>query len=147
MNASICWQQSLLMWLLEGDVNSKYFHYVLAGRRRRNVISSLLVNGTLVEGEQPIRVAVYAHFSNHFQSVEVVRPGVDNLVFRRLNLDDGVGFVRPFNVEEVKAAVWDCDSYKSLGPENINFGFIKEFWSELKEDIMTFINEFHKNGK
>ena len=90
---------------------------------------------------------MYEHFSFHFQSVEVVRPGVDNLVFRKLNHDDGVGLVRPFSVEEVKAAVWDCDSYKSPGPDGINFGFIKEFWPELREDIMRFINEFHKNRK
>jgi len=50
MNASICWHQSRLLWLQEGDANSKYFHSVMVGRRRGNVISSLHVNGTLVEG-------------------------------------------------------------------------------------------------
>jgi hypothetical protein len=47
----------------------------------------------------------------------------------------------------VHAAVWDCDSYKSSGPDGINFGFMKEFWPELKGDIMRFITEFHRNGK
>jgi hypothetical protein len=47
----------------------------------------------------------------------------------------------------VHAAVWDCDSYKSPGPDGINFGFLKEFWPELKGDIMRFITEFHRNGK
>jgi len=29
----------------------------------------------------------------------------------------------------------------------VNFGFIKDFWEDLKGDIMRFISEFHRNGK
>ncbi|MCI52282.1 cysteine-rich receptor-like protein kinase, partial [Trifolium medium] len=32
-------------------------------------------------------------------------------------------------------------------PDGINFVFIKDFWTELKADIMRFITEFHHNGK
>jgi len=55
--------------------------------------------------------------------------------------------IKPFSVNEVKVAVLDCDSFKSLGPDGVNFGFIKEFWLTLKDDIMRFIMEFHENGK
>lgn len=34
---------------------------------------------------------------------------------------------------------------KVLGPDDINFSFIKEFWPELKGDLMRFISEFHRN--
>ena len=34
--------------------------------------------------------------------------------------------------EEVKQAVWDCDSFKGPGRGGINFGFIKDFWEKLK---------------
>jgi len=50
-------------------------------------------------------------------------------------------------VEEVKAILWDCDSFKSSGPFCINLGFIKEFWQEMKDDIMKFVFEFHHNSK
>jgi hypothetical protein len=60
---------------------------------------------------------------------------------------EGGTLVRPFSHEEVHVAVWDYDSYKSPGPNGINFGFLKEFWPELKGDIMRFITEFHRNGK
>lgn len=55
--------------------------------------------------------------------------------------------IKPFSVDEVKAVVWDYDSFKSPSPDYINFGFIKDFWVELKDDIMRFIREFHRNGK
>ncbi|MCH85424.1 cysteine-rich receptor-like protein kinase, partial [Trifolium medium] len=50
LNASICWQQSRSQWLKEGDANTKYFHSILASRRRGNAISSLQVglNATFI---------------------------------------------------------------------------------------------------
>ncbi|GAU10186.1 hypothetical protein TSUD_420150, partial [Trifolium subterraneum] len=55
--------------------------------------------------------------------------------------------VKPFSEAEVKSAVWDCDSFKSPGPDGVNFGFIKDFWAEIRGDVMRFISEFHRNGK
>ena len=43
--------------------------------------------------------------------------------------------------------MWDCDSFKSPGPDGIHFGFIKDFWPELKFDILRFVLEFHHNGR
>ncbi|MCI85946.1 endonuclease/exonuclease/phosphatase family protein, partial [Trifolium medium] len=61
---------------------------------------------------QPIRQAVFTHFASHFRARTVERPGVENLQFSSLTLAEGGSLTRPFSVEEVKAAVWDCDSYK-----------------------------------
>jgi len=60
---------------------------------------------------------------------------------------EGALLTRPFSVEEVKAAVWDCDNFKCPGPDGVNFGFIKNFWDILKDDVMRFLVEFHKNGR
>ncbi|MCH79613.1 cysteine-rich receptor-like protein kinase, partial [Trifolium medium] len=125
VNSSICWQQSRLNWLREGDANTQYFHSVLASRRRRNSLSSVTVD----------------------DARRMERPEVDGLQFSTLSLTEGGSLIKPFSVEEVKAAVWDCDSYKSPGPDGINFGFLKEFWNELQVDLMRFISEFHRNGK
>ncbi|GAU40818.1 hypothetical protein TSUD_398020 [Trifolium subterraneum] len=116
----ISWQQSRSKWLKEGDANSKYFHSVLAGRRRGNAITVIQAYGVTVEGVSPIRQAVFTHFTSHFKTIRMERPRVDNLQFK---------------------------SYKSPGPDGINFGFIKDFWAVLRGDIMRFISEFHRNGK
>ena len=55
--------------------------------------------------------------------------------------------VKPFYVEEVKAAVWDCDNFKCSGPDGITFGFFKDFWDTLRDDVMQFLGEFHRNGR
>jgi len=146
-SASISWQQSRIRWLKDGDENSKYFHSALVRRRRRNAIVSLVVNGTVVEGVQPIRNAVFAHFRDHFEAPIVARLGAENLSFTTLTTAEGTGLIKPFTEAEVKADVWDCESFKSPGPDGVHFGFIKDFWDQLKGDVMRFISDFHWNGR
>lgn len=55
--------------------------------------------------------------------------------------------IKSFTMEEIKHAVWECDSFKSPGLDDINVGFVKDFWDILKEDLGCFFNEFHRNGK
>jgi len=133
----------MLSWLREGDANSKYFHSALFSRRRRNCLGSILVEGYMVEDVKPVRHAVFSYFVAYFQAQHVVRSGVDNLQLRVLSFAVGSSLIKPFSVEEVKATVWDCDSFKSQGPDGINFGFIKDFWLDLKDDITRFVLEFH----
>ena len=107
----------------------------------------LQVNGVQIEGVQNIPAAVFNHFSSHFRHIKMERPRVDNLCFRQLSLSESGNIIRPFALEEVKQAIWDCDSYKSLGPDGISFGFLKQFWNVLKDDFMRFVTEFHRNGR
>jgi len=100
-----------------------------------------------VEGVSEVRAAVFSYFQNHYQAHEINRPRVDDMIFRRLSVLEGNTLIYPFNETEVKAVVWDCDGYKSLGPNGIMMGFIKDFWPELKGDIMRFVLEFHRNGR
>jgi len=112
-----------------------------------NSLGPIMVNGAVVEGVLPVRQAVFSHFSSHFQASQMVRPTVDDLHFRTLSFSEGGGLIKSFSVEDVKASIWDCHSFKSPGPDGINFGFIKDFWLDLKEDIMRFVSDFHRNGK
>jgi len=147
ISASINWQQARSRWLKDGDANSKFFHSMLSSRHRRNSIVTLKVNGNIVEGVQPIRNAVFTHFKEHFAAQNISRPGAENLLFKQLTFAEGRSLILPFTELEVKNAVWDCDSFKSPGPDGVNLDFIKDFWEDIKGDVMRFISEFHRNGK
>ena len=105
------------------------------------------MNGVLVEGVDNVRGTVFSHFSTHFQGVSVDHPTMEALNFRLLTHREGIGLIEPFCVEEVKAEVWDCDNFKCLSPDDISFGFIKNIWDILKDDLMRFLHEFHRNGR
>jgi len=99
-----------------------------------------------VEGVDNVCVAVFSHFSSHFKARREGRLIMDALQSPYLNHREG-SLVKPFTLEEVKVAVWDCDNFKSLGPDGVSFGFIKEFWNILCDDIMRYLVEFHRNGR
>jgi len=147
IHSSICWQQSRIHWLREGDANSKFFHGIMSNRRRRNSISFFFVNGELVERVQNVCNAVFNHFSTHFQPRHAHWPSMDALNFRTVNCRDKAVLIKSFSLDEVKAAVWDWDNFKCPGPDGVNLGFIKDFWDILKIDVIRFLTEFHRNGR
>jgi len=147
INTSIGWQQSRVHWLQEGDANSKFFNGIMSNRRRRNNIPFFIDNGVLIEGVDNVHKVVYTHFSSHFRLVVASRPSMEGLSFRSLAFREGATLVKPFSLDEVKVAVWDCENFKCPGPDGINFGYIKDFWDIMKDDVMRFLVEFHRNGK
>jgi len=64
------------------------------------------------------------------------RPRVGDLQFQLLFMVKGSELVISFNELEVKNVACDCDSIKSPGPDGLNFGFIKDFWVDIKDDVM-----------
>jgi len=77
-------------------------------------------------------------FFHHFKFCNVNRSQVDNLKFKSLSGLNKGDLVKPFSLKEVKHAVWDYDKFKSPESDKINFGFIKDFLVELKDDLMQF---------
>ncbi|GJX12723.1 putative RNA-directed DNA polymerase [Tanacetum coccineum] len=49
-------------------------------------------------------------------------------------------------MDEVKAAVWDCCSSKSPGPDGLNFKFIKKYWDLIKFEFFNFVKYIESRG-
>jgi len=119
----------------------------MSDRRRRNAISFIAVGTHMVEGVAYVREAMFGHFQSHILAQNINRPRVDDLQFRQLYAADATILTSSFHKDEVKAAIWDCDGYKSPGLDGILLGFFKDFLPELKSDIMQFVSEFHRNSR
>lgn len=58
----IRWQQkSRIHWLKKGDCSTKFFHKVAKGRKARNLVSSLYVDGYMVEDIEQIEKELISH--------------------------------------------------------------------------------------
>ncbi|GAU22483.1 hypothetical protein TSUD_296020 [Trifolium subterraneum] len=119
IECSMLWQNSRTKWLLEGDANSKFFHALANSRKRKNLIVLLDVNGIQVEGVGNIRESIFNHFSSQFKSQRISRPDVGNLDFKTISESEATVLVEEFGEDETKQAVWDCDSFKSPGPDGV----------------------------
>ncbi|GKV49607.1 hypothetical protein SLEP1_g56348 [Rubroshorea leprosula] len=80
-------------------------------------------------------------------SKEWQRPVLDGIEFKKISTEEGSMLEAPFKEEEVKQAVWSCESSKAPRPDGFNFKFIKEMWEVIKGDILGFVDDFQKHGK
>lgn len=149
-NCSFLWRKSRMEWLKEGDANSQFFHRCVQKRRKVNEILGLNVDGVLVGGVELIREEINRYFENQFQKGGGGRRmpvAWGDIPCSSLSESESNELIAPFSEEEIRRAVWDCDSYKSPGPDDVTFSFIKQFWEEVKLKFIGFLEEFHENGK
>lgn len=124
---SLLAQKARLKWLAEGDVNSKTFHSVINRKRCGNGISGLEVEGVWVEEPKIIKEMVKDFCANQFKGMERGRLEIpQDMVEKRSDTSDGEMLTRNFSEDEVKEAIWGCESLKSPGPDGFNLGFYKE---------------------
>ncbi|KAK3199060.1 hypothetical protein Dsin_022475 [Dipteronia sinensis] len=70
----------------------------------------------------------------------------DQIKVLEKELEDVEDLEANFTVEEVWAALSECDGNKALGPDGFNLNFIKANWEFIKDDYMKFLSEFYNDG-
>nr|GEZ85705.1 putative RNA-directed DNA polymerase, eukaryota, reverse transcriptase zinc-binding domain protein [Tanacetum cinerariifolium] len=53
----------------------------------------------------------------------------------RWAVEDSYSLDCPFTLEEIKAALWDCGSSKTPGPDGFTFKFYKKHWNTIEHDV------------
>jgi len=109
-------QRARITFLAEGDANTKFFHLQAYHRNRKNVITRLRVDDTIIMQDDQMADQVFQHFSNIIGT-----PGVQNC---HLNLSE-LGFPSVqsalldtcFTEEEVWQAILDMPIDKAPGPD------------------------------
>ncbi|GKV23593.1 hypothetical protein SLEP1_g33302 [Rubroshorea leprosula] len=142
------WQQkSRMLWLKEGDANTKFFHRCVKGRNRRNEINCIQISGEQHTGAKEIKKEVAKYFEDLFTEEKWKRPKLEGIIFKQISGADNETLTTPFAEKEIKEAIWECGSSKAPGPDGFNFRFIKEMWEDIKVDIINFVQEFYKTGR
>ncbi|KAL8501911.1 hypothetical protein ACS0TY_021144 [Phlomoides rotata] len=117
--------------LLLRDLKRKNSIYINR-RWKKNEIVGIELNGEWCEEV----------VENHFKSEGFARPiPAVGFTSKTISNDDNVNLIAPFEEDEVRTIIWECDSSKSPGPDGFNFGFFKTFRETLKEDMMKLMRD------
>lgn len=55
--------------------------------------------------------------------------------------------IREFSKEKIRRVVWNYDNTKFLGLDGVNLGFVRDFRTDIKDDFIRMLEEFHKFGR
>ena len=90
---------------------------------------------------------VYEFFKNHFDCHKTNFEVSIDLPFLKLGVEEAANLEVPFSIDEVKKAIWICESSKAPSSNSFNLNFYKKAWHFLKEDLMRFVGEFYSTGR
>ncbi|XP_016164764.1 uncharacterized protein LOC107607311 [Arachis ipaensis] len=105
----------------EMDKNTRYFHNLALAHRRNNRIDALRIHGRL---EPSPNIGFW-----------------EGLV-RQITEEEATELELMPSAEEIKAAVWDCESAKAPGSDGYNMNFIKKCWEEVGRKFMEAVMGF-----
>ncbi|KAL6288610.1 hypothetical protein ACE6H2_006120 [Prunus campanulata] len=140
-------QRSKVQWAKEGDGNTKYFHSVASGFRKRNLIDKLEVEGLgILEEETHIEKEVINFFKNLYTSNTTVGWGIEGLNWSPISEREAVWLERPFELEEIRKAVFECGKDKSPGPDGFSMCFYQTCWEDIEGDLQKVLEDFFHSG-
>nr|GEV80114.1 RNA-directed DNA polymerase, eukaryota, reverse transcriptase zinc-binding domain protein [Tanacetum cinerariifolium] len=61
---------------------------------------------------------------------------------KRISLEQNDDLEREVSNEEIKRAVWDCGIDKASGPDGFTFGFYRQYWDIIGNDVVDVVKWF-----
>jgi hypothetical protein len=86
-------------WLLKGDSNSKYYHSIANGRKRKNIVSFLESEGNVIEGDENLLKHATEYYSELFGPTDDHNIHIDHNLWAELDQvsdEDNQMLSRPF---------------------------------------------------
>ena len=139
--------KSKFIWAQEGDANSKLFHSLMNARKSKNVITRLeLEDGRLVDSEDGIVREITGFFKSLYTTAGLSFRGVDGIDWQPIPRPLAEWLERPFEEDEIKRAIQECDGNKAPGPNGFTLELFKTHWETMKDDVLRVFCEFVKDG-
>jgi hypothetical protein len=134
------------MWLHKGDNNTKFFHMVANGRKRKNTIMYLKSEGVRIEREDNLLKHATDYYKCLFGHVAGSDITLDSHLWgegEKVSDSDNDEITKPFSESEIKEALVQMEKNMAAGPDGIPIEFYQFSWEYIKEDILEMFSDFH----
>ena len=136
--------KSKFIWAKEGYANSKLFHNLMNGRKARNAIVKFeRANGELITEDEGRAEEIYLFFLTFILIITSLVQRNCGFDWSPITAEDAIDLIKPFEEEEVKKTIFDCDSNKSPCPDGFTLAFFQRCWEVVKSEVMSILNDFH----
>jgi hypothetical protein len=143
----ISWRQkSRVLWLKEGDRNTKFFHRMANSHRRNNFIGCLNIEGTVTSDPKEVEEGIVQYYKHLYCESTPWRPTLNGLPFKTLVSEEANSLILPFGEDEVLEAVRCMSGDKAPGPDGFTMAFYQACWGVVKTDVMRVMHYFHQYG-
>ncbi|KAL4325646.1 hypothetical protein GQ457_11G000020 [Hibiscus cannabinus] len=129
-------EETGMVWLKQGDFNTKFFHKVVKMRAKRNLIRGVNLGLLKLDDPPKLKQAVFDYFQHQYNVKARKWEPVLQLDFKKLTEEESEALESPFTLEEFKEAVWSCNEGKVPDPDGFNAAFYKKCWKQVKEELL-----------
>lgn len=134
-----------LNWTLYGDAPSAYFMALANGRRRRCLISRLLIEGSLVSDPSIISDHIYSFYNNLLggkpPSGFMLSPQAWGPEGQVSDADNQL-LMTPLSDEEIEVAIFSSKPSSAPGPDGFSVPFFQKIWGVLKPLVLSICKGF-----
>jgi hypothetical protein len=127
----------------EGDENSRYFHLIAKGKRRKVKILSLVHEENTVVDDNDINKVATAFYKDLFGPSVLSNINMSNLHMNKLSDEDRALLTVPFSIEEIKKVVFGLKHNSAPGPDDFPAELFQEFWDLIHIDLWNLFKDFY----
>lgn len=136
LHEEVYWKQrAKLMWLEEGDSNTKFFHASATARRKTNHVDRLQTDaGVLVDDYQGMCRVVKDYYTSIFsESLEVETSQLPSA--NTVSTEQNRSLVEGVTFDEFSYAIKQMHQDKAAGPDGLNPAFFQHFWGKMGKEV------------
>lgn len=107
----------------------------------------LRVGERIVKNPRCIKKEVVKFLKNLYSDDGLVCLKLNGEAFPRLSREQAESLEIMHSEEEIKRAVWSCESSRAPGYDGFNLGFVQKMWGTIGDDFVRMIMDFFEQGE
>ncbi|KAJ9542598.1 hypothetical protein OSB04_029104 [Centaurea solstitialis] len=135
-------QKAKVVWLNEGDENTRFYHGIVNHKQRKNWIHGFSINGVWVKKPNLLKAHAFDFFQEKYKESAGSTWRFRSNQIRKISDSQRKSLEDPITEEEIRTAVWNCGGEKAPGPDGYSFAFLRRFWDLIATDFLKAVKDF-----